>query len=89
MAYTDDYPDFIDGDNPDDPSNRAEYAFSGLDAYIKHKGHDDEDTLTEIQSLISDLLHLADQHGMNFAPDFVAGAVRHYEAEKAEYEGES
>lgn len=89
MHYDDGIGGVINDDDPSDPRNRAEYAFTGLLAYVKDKGHEEEDTLTEIQSLIGDLLHLADQHCMNYAPDFVAGAVRHYEAEKAEYESEA
>lgn len=89
MRYDDGIGGIIeDDDNPDDPRNRAEYAFEALLAYEQVK-HDGDDTLTSIEALITDLLHLADQHGMNFAPDFVAGALRHYEAEKAENESEA
>jgi len=71
------------GDKRVELADRAQFAEWGLAEYQAHKESDD-DLLTACIAMITDLLHLADQSGMNHAPDFLAMVLRHYDAERAE-----
>lgn len=72
-------------DNRKERERRADWAHAALRVYVQRKGHEGEDDLTEIKSLIVDLLHEADLHqGMGFARDFLVSALEHFEAEADE-----
>lgn len=66
---------------------RAETAFRTVLVYSQRRGHEGEDTLTEIQALMIDLLHEADMHqGMDNARDFLDSVLDYFEAEVEEAE---
>ena len=62
---------------------RQDRAYRLLLIYQQQDGGDD-DQLTAIKDLISNLLHLGDQYGMIDARQFVISALDNYEAERDE-----
>ena len=71
----------------DERNKRADTAFRAVLAYSQWRGHEGEDTLTEIQAPMIDLLHEADLHqGMGNARDFLDSVLNHFEAERDEAE---
>lgn len=69
------------GDKQVEIADRAEAAYTGLSVYTDAAGRDD-DMLEGIMLMITDLLHLADQHGMNHAPSFVKVALSQYDKDR-------
>jgi hypothetical protein len=68
-----------------EPTNkdRAAWAYKAIRAFVKAKGevYDDTEIETEIQDLISDLLHLAHESAVPCVQDVLDRAQRHYEYE--------
>jgi hypothetical protein len=63
-----------------DNLDRAESASSALAHFSKITGSQDEDTQTQMTDLMTNLMHLAHQHKVNYA-QVVESAESHFAAE--------
>ncbi len=64
---------------------RAACAKVAVDAFAKRTGLDPNDDMAmNLSDLVSDLMHLADTHGLDWLEDIVRRADMHYEAEVSE-----